>query len=330
VIKSKLGNKHKNIQKLYKKGMRLVDIAKKYNVTPEAIGRIIKTTIGLRPLTTKNWLPEYSKIQKLYKNGKTLSEIAIIYNTSYFTIRRILKSTIGIKPADRINWIPEYKKIQKLYKQGMSAPAIAKLYHANSGTIAGILKKTIGLRPDLRKDWVSEKDNIIQLYQDGKSLLDIAKSYGRTKSSINAIKKVIINNNLKVRSHRESFDLVIKQKKYRSNKHPCWIKDRTKLSSYTRNLCVWNRRKYGSWGYFSFLFKKKHNFTCALTRFHAKYSRELETHHIIPVNVNPELCFKESNLICIKKEIHRLFHKLYGVKCTKKGWNNFVNNKEYL
>jgi endogenous inhibitor of DNA gyrase (YacG/DUF329 family) len=103
------------------------------------------------------------------------------------------------------------------------------------------------------------------------------------------------------------------------------FKDRTKLTIYTRNHSQWNREKYGSWCRFSLIYKKKYNMTCMLTGFVTKNPIELQPHHIISVNINPDLCFEESNLILIKKDIHKHFHHLYGNKTTDKEWNEYLS-----
>lgn len=73
------------------------------------------------------------------------------------------------------------------------------------------------------------------------------------------------------------------------------------------------------------LYKQKHNLLCAITGFHAQKLNEIEGHHIIAVCINPDLCFEESNLILVKKEIHKQFHKLYGKRTTEKEWNEYLS-----
>ena len=49
------------------------------------------------------------------------------------------------------------------------------------------------------------------------------------------------------------------------------------------------------------------------------------------VSKNKHLMFVRSNVIVIKKEIHLLYHKIYGTRdVTKDKWDNFINKKEYL
>jgi hypothetical protein len=114
--------------------------------------------------------------------------------------------------------------------------------------------------------------------------------------------------------------------KQKGSNNPRWIKDRTKLSLYIRKQKGdFNRNKYGSWQYFSKLYKLKHNLICELTGFQGLTTRDVETHHIISVILQPELCFIESNLIVIKKEIHRNFHKLYGKVTNDIQWNDYIS-----
>jgi hypothetical protein len=59
--------------------------------------------------------------------------------------------------------------------------------------------------------------------------------------------------------------------------------------------------------------------------------KKMHIHHIVAVWLRPDLKYVESNVILILKDIHKLFHKLYGIKYfNKNDWIQFVKNKEYL
>jgi hypothetical protein len=104
--------------------------------------------------------------------------------------------------------------------------------------------------------------------------------------------------------------------------NPAWIKDRTKTSLFIRKK-DYSRNNQGSWQYFSRKYKIDKNYTCELTGEKMKLG-ELEVHHIDSVTERPDLVLDKNNVICIKKEIHKNFHKLYGKKTNKNQWEEFI------
>jgi len=104
--------------------------------------------------------------------------------------------------------------------------------------------------------------------------------------------------------------------------NPVWIKDRTKTSCFIRNKDC-RRNNKGSWQYFSRKYKKEKHYTCELTN-EVMGVGELNVHHIESVVNRPDLVLDRNNLICIKKEIHTEFHKIYGKKTNRKQWDEFV------
>lgn len=112
----------------------------------------------------------------------------------------------------------------------------------------------------------------------------------------------------------------------RGENNPAWIKDRTKTSLFIRKSGNWKRNNKGSWQYISRKVKEKQNFTCQLTNERCN-SYELASHHIESVVLRPDLAYEINNIIVIKKEIHILFHKLYGKKTSSVEWNKFLTNE---
>lgn len=107
-----------------------------------------------------------------------------------------------------------------------------------------------------------------------------------------------------------------------------WIKDRTKTSMYIRKH-DFSRNKYGSWQYLSRQYKKEKEYTCELTNYCSTVSGDLHVHHIISVIVDPTLGLDRSNLMLIKADIHRLFHREYGTKTTEDEWSSFLKSVNY-
>lgn len=110
-----------------------------------------------------------------------------------------------------------------------------------------------------------------------------------------------------------------KKKGHKGSLHPCWIEDRSKVKS----KMSFKEEK----DFFNEVFLER-NFTCEIT---GEKGGKLSVHHIMGVSKNKLLMFVRSNVIVIKKEIHLLYHKIYGTRdVTKDKWDNFINKKEYL
>lgn len=104
--------------------------------------------------------------------------------------------------------------------------------------------------------------------------------------------------------------------------NPAWIKDRTKISLFIRKK-DYTRNNQGSWQYFSRKYKIGKNYICELTGKKMKPG-ELDVHHIDSVVERPDLVLDKNNVICINREIHKNFHKLYGKKTNKIQWEEFA------
>lgn len=114
--------------------------------------------------------------------------------------------------------------------------------------------------------------------------------------------------------------LIQRNKMHKGENHPLWIKDRNLLCEHKRNL-------HGNFKNFAQRYKKSRNYTCELTK---ETGVQLDLHHITAVCVNPDLSLVESNVILIKKEIHRKFHLQYGYQVTDKEWIQFVVENGYI
>jgi len=109
-----------------------------------------------------------------------------------------------------------------------------------------------------------------------------------------------------------------KKKGHPGEKHPMWIKDRSKLKSGRCHVEELNFIKQ---------VLQERNYTCELT---GQPSNRLSVHHKNSYKDFPNQRFDRNNVVLIKRDIHRLFHKLYGTKnITQEKWNKFVKNKEY-
>jgi hypothetical protein len=109
-----------------------------------------------------------------------------------------------------------------------------------------------------------------------------------------------------------------RKKGHSKQKHPKWIKDRSKIKQ--------NRsRSEERWFFQEVLNERK--YTCELTN---KVGDSLSVHHIKPVWSNPELRYDKFNVIVITRKIHVNFHNMFGPKCSDLDWHNYVNQKMYL
>lgn len=106
--------------------------------------------------------------------------------------------------------------------------------------------------------------------------------------------------------------------------NPVWIEDRTKTSLFIRKY-NFNRNIKGSWQHISRKYKIKQNFICEVTGEKCLGKGTLHVHHIESVTLNPNLVIEDFNLICVKKEIHLLFHKKYGKKTNREQWEDFIH-----
>jgi hypothetical protein len=70
------------------------------------------------------------------------------------------------------------------------------------------------------------------------------------------------------------------------------------------------------------------DYTCDITK---EKGVELNAHHLESWHSNEELRYDINNLICISKEMHDEFHRIYGRKNnTKQQYEEFKNNKLFV
>lgn len=105
-------------------------------------------------------------------------------------------------------------------------------------------------------------------------------------------------------------------KKGRSmEKHHLWIEDRTKLKSKRLNC---EEKKF-----FKEILKER-NYTCEISN---DIGGKLSVHHLDSVSLFPDKIYDKNNVIVIKYEIHKEFHKEYGCRnITKEHWINYINS----
>lgn len=231
------------------------------------------------------------------------------------------------------NWVPEYKNIVKLYKNNLSTIDIAKIYNTNKSIIRRIILKTCKLRSPKEANnlkiksgkVVSHKSKykkIIKMYKDGLSPFEISEKIFITQRVVESI----IRRTIGLRSKSEAMQLAFKKGRCKNliNKGDIgpkslrWIPDRSKIK--------WERGKAEEDRFFKKVIAER-NYTCELT---GERGGKLSVHHIIPVWKNELLRYSKSNVIVIKKSIHKLFHYLYGFKSDECDWTQFLLNKEYL
>ena len=138
-------SEYQNIVDMKKSGMGLVDIGKKYDVTPSSVSLILKKKLGddSRKYYKKIKIPqsEYQNIVDMRNSGMKLEDIAKEYNgVGESTIRRILKK-VGFdtdisKPKITIN-----QKVVNMYRQGKSPKEISLELNINIKHIIKILEK---------------------------------------------------------------------------------------------------------------------------------------------------------------------------------------------
>ena len=105
----------------------------------------------------------------------------------------------------------------------------------------------------------------------------------------------------------------------KGSKNGRWISDRTKLKSQRGHT-------EEKWFFKEVLTERK--FTCELTGYTGS---GLSVHHLDGVRDHKDLQFDKNNVIVIKKEIHKLFHKLYGtINITREKFECFKKEQGYV
>jgi len=112
-------------------------------------------------------------------------------------------------------WYDYYNEIREKYENGITSQEISKIYNCDSGTIRSIIhdiKRSMSEIQKIRftkhpvparnKEIDKEINNIIKLYvNDKKSILFISQFYN---VNISVIKKRLVENNIEIRTHKQS------------------------------------------------------------------------------------------------------------------------------
>ena len=223
---------HAEILRLALSGVRVVEIAKKYNITPGYAHQIVrdgklKTSEKFKdsPKEKKRiGQDEWSAILNLAQNGKSQMEIAKIYNVVPSRINQILKAVRArvdpSKPikSQRVLKIKEeeYVNILEMYRNGYPQREIAFLYSASPSRISQILRKiqddpkiiqqlqenqekikehSMQSQDQTQQDRMPEEvwTNVLAMFEGGRTKQEIAKFYGVLESRITDILNAIIS-----------------------------------------------------------------------------------------------------------------------------------------
>ncbi len=104
-------------------------------------------------------------------------------------------------------------------------------------------------------------------------------------------------------------------KKNYGDKNGRWIQDRSKLK---------RKRGFAEERWFFEEVLEERNYTCEIT---GEKGGKLSVHHLYNFSTHPELRFEKSNVIVIKKDLHKLFHIKYSpFNNTPEQFKEFVNS----
>lgn len=121
---------------LYKEGLSIRDIAKKYNVSKNSVSSLVQEKMELRPKTK---IYEHKKeIVDLFLKGYNPNQISKLLNLSYSGIKNILTKEGLLNPSREFEHLAN--TFIKEYKEGISANEIANKHNVSVQTVINYLR----------------------------------------------------------------------------------------------------------------------------------------------------------------------------------------------
>ncbi len=235
---------------------------------------------------------------ELHDSGCVQKEIAEIVGCSQATVCSVLKEkgiiTRNNKKLSRI-------EIKKLREENKTVKEISHALNCSQGSVTKILnemgyalrkpKSDKSIDRERRRNLKKEfTDLIVCDHTSGLYCNEIAVMRNVSASKVYGILKAL---NLKINKKTRKPKI---RKRYKSKDHK------------------WGQK-----------IKNEARFTCALT---GQYNVAVEAHHLYSKSSHPELRFERSNMIVVKREIHREFHEKFmggcQIPCTPEDWDRFV------
>ena len=183
-------NENLEIKRLFRNGVKVSELSKKFNVTPETIRNKVREYL---PLSPKAGVPHVKRlndknkkeIEKLYKKGVKLTDIAEKLSIPKENVVAYI-SRHGLadrkKPTTEIT--KELKKqFNEDYQNGMNLSQIARKYKTTPQTVKKYIKNYKRVQEPFT---VTEEmaNDFVELYYQGIKVLEIAKRFKTSKQTV--------------------------------------------------------------------------------------------------------------------------------------------------
>lgn len=183
-------NENLEIKRLFKNGMKVSELSKKFNVTPETIRSKVREYL---PLSPKAGIPHVKRLndknkkelEKLYKKGVKLTDIAEKLNIPLKNVTtHISRHGLADRNTNKIEITDELKKqFNEDYQNGMNLSKIARKHHTRPQTVKKYIKNYKQVQEPFT---VTEEmaNDFVELYIKGIKVSEIAKRFKTSKQTV--------------------------------------------------------------------------------------------------------------------------------------------------